>query len=867
MEDYFDMLQSLKDNKSDITSCDFGGNYMLAIGSSDKTVRILEWKKGLGFVDVSFSPLHYHKYGVTWVRFSPQGTMLASSSLDGTTVLWNVKTGIQIYTMVQPTKCSVRRCEFTPDSTKLVTAGDDGVFCFWDLAHRTHISRHDLHNEEDSCTQGLAISPDSEYLLTGDNTGLMRLWCLSEIRENHLQVIHASKNIHDGINCCEFSSDFEISDVDNSNNKYYFATCGADSLINLWSISVKRNMKQSPSTAYVKCDVSLIRTMAGHENDVLCIRFNLTGTLIASAGLDKTVRLWQVDDGECIKQFHGHTRFVNCCAFSKSTALLASGSNDRSLIIWDLNQNFSLDSELMKRCKTFSHFNGNESCGSLLLAEELLIRQSESEMKLLELTQTLNLTSGVNTVHFHGNNVLAAAGGDKTVTVWRRKSERESFTIESVHDGHKYSVNQVEISPCGSKLVSCSMDGSMIISDLEIGLTYEMRCPECVNGIRTNRFSPNSELIAAAGDDQKVFLWDAKSLEFIKTLQEHKDSITSVAFSHDCKLLASTCSAGDLKIYDLEADILYATEDGIHDLGATCCDFSISVSTAENQSRPSEEYTLATCGNDSLIKVFKIRLNSVIKEKELASHGGNVTCVRFSPKLANVLASCATDYTCKLWNTESGECLHVFHIHGSIVTTCAFSQDSSLLASGSLDKTVLLWTLPTEYNMNARVSIEKSKKLLQHWSTSEIVEWLNELGFSESAEKVKRTTLNGQQLTSWKINEILDAIGVDNEEEKNSLRLHLYWLRSEAKKNYSYSRQQGDAPHQFLCPITHEIMTDPVICSDGFTYERGAIIEWLLCGRYTSPMTNEPLRHLKFLPNTTLKTNILKYLYGVDVKD
>lgn len=209
---------------------------------------------------------------------------------------------------------------------------------------------------------------------------------------------------------------------------------------------------------------------------------------------------------------------------------------------------------------------------------------------------------------------------------------------------------------------------------------------------------------------------------------------------------------------------------------------------------------------------------------------------------------------------------------------------------------------------------------MHHWSTSDIAEWFSELGFKDLSQKVGRTSLNGQQLTVLKIDEIVKTVGVgtlflnlsggyilayiklqilffndvEDQEQRNALRLHLYWLRCEMKKNCSYS-QQNDAPHQFLCPITHEIMTDPVICSglfgkfgatqmkgiagiivtmqcffistDGFTYERGAITEWLLCGRYTSPMTNEILKDLKFLPNTTLKTNILKYLYGVDVKD
>lgn len=45
----------------------------------------------------------------------------------------------------------------------------------------------------------------------------------------------------------------------------------------------------------------------------------------------------------------------------------------------------------------------------------------------------------------------------------------------------------------------------------------------------------------------------------------------------------------------------------------------------------------------------------------------------------------------------------------------------------------------------------------------------------------------------------------------------------------------------FVCPITHDIFYDPVLASDGHTYERVAIDEWLWTGRITSPVTNERL--------------------------
>merc|ERR1711964_780332 len=56
-----------------------------------------------------------------------------------------------------------------------------------------------------------------------------------------------------------------------------------------------------------------------------------------------------------------------------------------------------------------------------------------------------------------------------------------------------------------------------------------------------------------------------------------------------------------------------------------------------------------------------------------------------------------------------------------------------------------------------------------------------------------------------------------------------------------------------LCPITHEVMRDPVMASDGQTYEREAIESWFKEGKMTSPITNETLSDQKLIPNYSLK--------------
>jgi hypothetical protein len=65
-------------------------------------------------------------------------------------------------------------------------------------------------------------------------------------------------------------------------------------------------------------------------------------------------------------------------------------------------------------------------------------------------------------------------------------------------------------------------------------------------------------------------------------------------------------------------------------------------------------------------------------------------------------------------------------------------------------------------------------------------------------------------------------------------------------------------PHDFLCPITHELMRDPALVADGFSYERTAIAQWLRA-HSTSPKTNRRLAHKRLVPNLSLKAAIAEY--------
>ncbi|XP_031283372.1 U-box domain-containing protein 33-like [Pistacia vera] len=72
--------------------------------------------------------------------------------------------------------------------------------------------------------------------------------------------------------------------------------------------------------------------------------------------------------------------------------------------------------------------------------------------------------------------------------------------------------------------------------------------------------------------------------------------------------------------------------------------------------------------------------------------------------------------------------------------------------------------------------------------------------------------------------------------------------------------EERPVPSFFLCPILQEIMHDPQVAADGFTYEGKALRDWLENGRETSPMTNLKLSHLQLTPNHALRLAIQDWL-------
>lgn len=67
-----------------------------------------------------------------------------------------------------------------------------------------------------------------------------------------------------------------------------------------------------------------------------------------------------------------------------------------------------------------------------------------------------------------------------------------------------------------------------------------------------------------------------------------------------------------------------------------------------------------------------------------------------------------------------------------------------------------------------------------------------------------------------------------------------------------------DVPRELVCPITHELMREPVMAEDGYTYEKAAIVEWFR-NRDSSPLTNERVKSTQVIPNRLVHAIISDY--------
>ena len=226
------------------------------------------------------------------------------------------------------------------------------------------------------------------------------------------------------------------------------ASCSSDLTIKLWD----------PSDGYKN-----IRTLPGHDHSVSAVRFipsgaagaPMSGNLLASASRDKTLKIWDVLTGYCVKTFRGHAEWVRDVAPSFDGRWLLSAGKDQTARVWDASsgevKGTFLGHEHVVECCTFAPPAAYGHLASLTglkkpppassSGEYLATGSRDKTIKLWDMRGTLVKTlvghnNWVRALVFHpGGKYLLSASDDKSIRCWDLSQECKCVqTVEEAHD-------------------------------------------------------------------------------------------------------------------------------------------------------------------------------------------------------------------------------------------------------------------------------------------------------------------------------------------------------------------------------------------------------------------------------------------------
>uniref|UniRef100_A0A3B4F1W1 WD repeat, SAM and U-box domain-containing protein 1 n=1 Tax=Pundamilia nyererei TaxID=303518 RepID=A0A3B4F1W1_9CICH len=415
-------------------------------------------------------------------------------------------------------------------------------------------------------------------------------------------------------------------------------------------------------------------------------------------------------------------------------------------------------------------------------------------------------------------SLLATSSGDKTLRVYTTADFSE--LPFSPLRGHGYGVHCCCFSSCGSFLLSCSTDGSVIVWSAETGevkatLEHPGRSP-----LRVCALAPDSSLLLAGACDGTAALWDFRS----KTLRRYNNeaSVVACCFSPCAQMFVTGCTRGDLKLWDAYTSLLHAEKDA-HDLGVTCCCFAPQgCGFFGSADGCCVEFRLASCGQDSQLKIW------IVSQREGAACTMKLLQTLTS-QTAPVLSCTLITLSVTNIHTHENHFLQCFH---PIIPPASSTS----------------W-LPVVCFAGRKLP-GHSGLLLTDWSEDDVQTWLRDEGLVELVGVFKANNIDGPELSQLN-KETAAELGIESVGLRGRLLRRIEALKAE--------QNGSEAPDEFMCPITRELMKDPVIAADGYSYERESIESWIRGKNKTSPMTNLPLQTTLLTPNRSLKMAITRW--------
>ncbi|OMJ77178.1 hypothetical protein SteCoe_23286 [Stentor coeruleus] len=527
----------------------------------------------------------------------------------------------------------------------------------------------------------ITVSPDGAYLASGSDDKTRLIFDLKT-----LSVI--DKYTGDG----KFSSLLFTPD-----NRMLIGACYKSILC--WEVSTKR----------------LIKTLAGHDDEILCLSYNATESLIVSGSKDNTIRIWSMNSE--IKILRGHSNWVSFAQYTSNMRTIISASFDRSIFFWDASQN-----QVIFKFPQFS----NPIIGMALSKNEKMLAASDGiVIKVFNFKERKELFSIEihkkiirNLMFCRGDEIIISSSDDFTIKIINIARQSEEFTLS----GHCEAVFSLWTNLEFDRIISGSKDKTIKIWDLKSKGSKTVL--KTNNTLFSVSFCPQKNFLACAGESSSIYIYslnEKKEIEnyFFKNDEGHKMTITYLKFSKYGNFLVSCSADNSVILWDMDLRCIKSKYSNNTD-PVMCACFDES------------ENCILFAGFNGTIKIWKFSENLIIKSINVGSsiisidfhesnnlfavgtfefnvlvydynciekpktvlegHTKSVSSVKFF-KNSSCIASGSYDCLIKVWNINENNKEFTLSGHSKDIQSIALSLDEKFIASASEDFTVKVWNV------------------------------------------------------------------------------------------------------------------------------------------------------------------------------